>query len=411
MADDMGYADLSCYGRKDYQTPNLDKLCSQGIKFMNAYANAPVCTPTRAALFTGRYSARIPVGLHEPLDWSNKDSTVGLSPEHPSLPSLLKKAGYETYLVGKWHLGFNPKFGPRKNGFDEFFGFNGGGIDYISHTDPFGNNDLYENENLVKKDGYMTDLLMERAIDIIKRPHQNPFFLCITFNAPHSPWQAPGDKAYPLGNANWVAGGSAATYAAMVKNLDTAVGKIVSAIDDLKLGENTVIIFTSDNGGERYSDNGIYQGRKMSLWEGGIREPAFVRWTGKIKENTETNQVATTFDWTATMLSLAGAKPNPKFPLDGIDLTQILLNKQKEVDRELYWRISQRKQNKAMRDGKWKWLQDEKQNEYLFDLGSDPSEKNNLKEKYPEVFQKLKDKYAKWEKEMLKPLPLIVQKS
>src|SRR6266498_3428627 len=159
MADDMGYADLSCYGRKDYQTPNLDKLCSQGIKFLNAYANAPVCTPTRAAFFTGRYPARIPVGLHEPLDWSKKDSSVGLSPNHPSLPSLLKSAGYETYLVGKWHLGFDLKYSPLKHGFDYFFGYNGGGIDYISHTDPNGNNDLVENDHLITKDGYMTDLL------------------------------------------------------------------------------------------------------------------------------------------------------------------------------------------------------------------------------------------------------------
>ena len=140
MADDLGYADLSCYGRKDYQTPNLDKLCSQGIKFLNAYANAPVCTPTRVALFTGRYPARTEVGLYEPLDWIHKDSSVGLSADQPSLPSLLKKAGYETYLLGKWHLGFDKKYSPLKHGFDEFFGFNGGAIDYISHTDPFGNN-------------------------------------------------------------------------------------------------------------------------------------------------------------------------------------------------------------------------------------------------------------------------------
>jgi len=151
MADDLGYADLSCYGRKDYQTPNLDKLCSQGMKFMNAYANAPVCTPTRVAFFTGRYPARVDVGLHEPLDWNSADSSVGLSPQHPSLPSLLKKAGYETYLVGKWHLGFDLKFSPLKHGFDEFFGFNGGGIDYVSHTDPYGNNDPLRQRQAGKK--------------------------------------------------------------------------------------------------------------------------------------------------------------------------------------------------------------------------------------------------------------------
>jgi arylsulfatase A-like enzyme len=407
MADDLGYADLSCYGRKDYQTPNLDKLCSQGIKFLNAYANAPVCTPTRAAFFTGRYSARIPVGLYEPLDWSKKDSSVGLSPQIPSLPSLLKKAGYETYLVGKWHLGFDLNFGPNKNGFDEFLGFHGGGIDYVSHTNPNGENDFYENETLIKKDGYMTDLLLDRSIDIIKRKHNKPFFLCITFNAPHWPWQGPESKVYPLGNANWVAGGTPALYASIMKSLDSAVGKIVSTVDQLNLSENTVIIFTSDNGGERFSDNGIYQGRKMTLWEGGIREPAFVRWNGKIKSNTESNQVVTTFDWTATILSLAGAKADKKYPLDGMDVTQTLLGNTKEFDRTLFWRISERRDNKAMRDGKWKWLRDEKGNEYLFDLSNDGAEKNNLKEKFPDVFQQLKNKYADWEKKMLKPLPTI----
>jgi arylsulfatase A-like enzyme len=374
---------------------------------MNAYANAPVCTPTRVALFTGRYPARVPVGLHEPLDWNHIDSSVGLSASQPSLPSLLKKAGYETCLVGKWHLGFDPKYSPLKHGFDEFLGFHGGAIDYVSHTDVSGNGDLYENERLIARDGYMTDILTDRAVDIIKRAHTKPFFLCVTFNAPHWPWQAPGDTAYAHGFRNWQKGGSPATYGAMMRSLDTAVGRIVNTIDDLNLGRNTVIIFTSDNGGERYSDNGIYQGGKMTLWEGGIREPAFVRWTGRIKENSTTNQVVTTFDWTATILSLAHAKVERKFPLDGMDLTQVIMGEQNEIDRVLYWRISQRRQNKAVRDAKWKWLQDEKGNEYLFDLVSDPGETKNIKNDFPDVFQKLKKEFAGWEKKMLKPLPLL----
>jgi len=177
MADDLGYADLSCYGRKDYQTPNLDKLASQGVKFMNAYAGGPLCTPTRTSFMTGRYPARTPVGLLEPIDWTAKDSLAGLTPDYPSIATLIKKSGYQTYLVGKWHLGFTPAMSPMKNGFDEFFGFNGGGIDYISHTDPFGNNDLYENDKPVTKEGYMTDLLMEKTVEIIRRSHAKPFFI------------------------------------------------------------------------------------------------------------------------------------------------------------------------------------------------------------------------------------------
>ena len=407
MADDLGYADLSCYGRKDYQTPNLDKLCSQGIKFINAYAAAPVCTPTRVAFFTGRYPAHLTVGLYEPIAEGHNDSLVGLSPENPSIAQLLKKVDYETYLIGKWHLGYRPEFNPIVNGFDYFFGFNTGATDYISHTNPKGKPDLYENDQPLQKEGYITDIFMEKAIEVINKSRQKPFFLALTFNAPHWPWQGPGDKPYPTGSIdNWKSGGSPEIYARMMKSLDDAVGKIVTTIDDLKLSNNTVIIFTSDNGGERYSDNGIYQDGKMSLREGGIREPAFVRWTGKIKENSITNQVTTTMDWTATILSLAGAKADEKFPLEGIDITPMVMGKKKEIDRILYWRIYQRKQQKAMRDGKWKWLQDEKGNEYLFNLINDPSEKNNLKDQQKEVFEKLKKKYQLWEATMLKPIPL-----
>jgi arylsulfatase A-like enzyme len=407
MADDLGYADLSCYGRKDYQTPNLDKLCSQGVKFTNAYATAPVCTPTRVAFFTGRYPARLTVGLYEPIAEGHKDSLVGLSAQTPSIATLLKQAGYETYLVGKWHLGYQPEYAPNKNGFDYFFGFKTGATDYISHTAFKGEPDLYENDILVEKNGYLTDILGEKAIEVIKQQHKKPFFLALMFNAPHWPWQAPGDKPAGNGtNGEWPKGGSPQVYAAMMKSLDDAVGRIVKTIDDLHLSSNTVIIFTSDNGGEKFSDNGIYKGGKMQLWEGGIREPAFVRWSGKLKENSETNQVVTTMDWTATILALAGARTDKNFPLDGIDLVPVLTGKKAAVSRTLYWRIFQRRQHAAVRDGNWKWLRDETGEEYLFDLSKDPSEKNNIKEKFPETFLKLKNKYGAWEKTMLAPVPL-----
>ena len=404
MADDLGYADLSCYGRKDYQTPNLDKLCAQGLKFMNAYAAAPVCTPTRSAFFTGRYPARLTVGLFEPIAEGIKDSLVGLSSQTPSIAYLLKKAGYETYLVGKWHLGYKPEFAPNKNGFDYFFGFKAGATDYISHTAFKGEPDFYENDKPIERNGYSTDLFGEKAIEIIKQKHQKPFFLALMFNAPHWPGQAPGDKPYD--DSEWTKGGSPQVYAAMMKSLDDAVGNIVKTIDDLHLSNNTVIIFTSDNGGERYSDNGIYKSGKMNLWEGGIREPAFIRWNGKLKENSVTNQVATTMDWTVTILALARTKADKKFPMDGMDLMPVLTGKKSEVTRTLYWRIFQRRQHKAVLDGKWKWLQDEKGEEYLFDLSVDPSEKNNLKEKFPETFILLKNKFSAWEKTVLAPIPL-----
>ena len=267
MADDLGYADLSCYGRKDYQTVHLDKLAKQGIKFNNAYSAAPVCTPSRVAFFTGRYPARLEVGLFEPIAEMQKDSLVGLSPETPSIATLLKQAGYNTYLVGKWHLGYKPEYSPNKNGFDYFFGFKTGATDYITHTNPSGMPDLYENETQVSRAGYVTDIFGEKAIELINRPHDKPFFMALMFNAPHWPWQAPGDNAYPVGSADlWKKGGSAEVYSNMVKSMDEAIGKIVARLDELKMTNNTLIIFTSDNGGERYSDNGIYRGRKMQLW-------------------------------------------------------------------------------------------------------------------------------------------------
>jgi arylsulfatase A-like enzyme len=404
MADDLGYADLSCYGRKDYQTPHLDKLASQGIKFMNAYAAAPLCTPTRTAFMTGRYPARTPVGLMEPLRGTAKDSGIGLTPDFTSLPLLLKKAGYETFLVGKWHLGFGPQHAPNKNGYDHFFGFNAGASDYISHSNRRGQGDLYENDKAVKLEGYLTDIWTERSVEIIQKQHNRPFFLSIMFNAPHWPWQARGDTKYP-DTLNWPAGGSKQKFAGMMKALDDAVGRIMLAVEEKNIAANTLVIFTSDNGGEKYSDMGIYTGGKAQLWEGGIREPAFARWPGRIPANSMTEQVAITMDWTATILAAAGAKADPAFPLDGIDLMPVFTGKKAIPDRTFYWRLFQSTKQKAIRDGNWKYLQNEK-GEFLFNLANDPGEKNDLRLSDPARFEALKKKYAKWESEVLVPVAL-----
>lgn len=404
MADDLGYADLSCYGRTDYQTPHLDKLAAQGIKFMNAYAAAPLCTPSRTAFMTGRYPARTPVGLMEPLRVRHKDSIVGLTPDYPSIATLLKKRGYETYLVGKWHLGYGAQYSPNKNGFDYFLGFNSGGSDYIAHTNRKGQRDLYENETAVTKEGYLTDIWKEKAIEIIKKKHANPFFLSIMFNAPHWPLQAPGDGRYP-DSLDWNTGGTKATFAAMMKSLDDAVGEIMQAIDHENMAANTLVIFTSDNGGEDFSDMGIYSGGKEQLWEGGIREPAFVRWPGIIPANTITQQAAITMDWTATILAVAGAIPDPAFPPDGMNLLPVCAGKAQPLERTFYWRLFQSTKQQAIRDGNWKYLQTE-QGAFLFNLIDDPGEKHDLKEKFPSLFQELKKKYADWEKAVLKPVEL-----
>ncbi len=400
MADDMGYADLSCYGRKDYSTPNLDKLSTQGMKFMNAYSVAPVCTPTRVGFMTGRYPARLPVGLREPLVMNAKDSAVGLNYDQYTLPMMLRDAGYETALIGKWHLGFQPEFSPNKNGFDYFFGFHSGAMDYISHGGEKKGTDLYENNKPIRVQGYLTNMFREKVIEFLRRPHAKPFFLSITFNAPHWPWQGPTDKAYP-DTMQMTAGGSKEIYAVMMKELDDAVGAILKEVEKNN-PNNTVVFFTSDNGGEKFSDMGNLAGKKMLLWEGGIRVPAFVRWPGKIKPGI-TDQPVITLDWTATIASIAGAKPKNAF--DGKDLLPFLTGKEKESDRTFYWRTFQRTKQNAIREGNWKYLKDEK-GEYLFDLSSDPGEKNNLKEQQPAKFEVLKEKYEKWESTVLKPVPL-----
>src|SRR5260221_6610855 len=258
LADDLGYGDLSCYGRPDYQTPVLDRFAREGVKFTSNYAAAPVCTPTRCAYITGRYPQRLPVGLEEPLKKSSPPN-VGLPPEHPTIASLLKANGYDTSLVGKWHLGWKPEFGPNRHGFDEFFGILSGAGDYFTHRgDAPGSAagapapDLWENLTPIERTGYLTDLLSDKAVDIIGRPHGQPFFLSLQYNAPHSPWEGPEDAAIghtEHGPGPMIEGGSPKIYASMMKSMDAGMGRVLKALERAKIERDTLVIFTSDNGG------------------------------------------------------------------------------------------------------------------------------------------------------------------
>ncbi|MCU0381531.1 MAG: sulfatase [Chitinophagaceae bacterium] len=404
VADDLGYGDLSCYGSKTIATPNLDKLAAGGIRFTQAYAAAPVCTPSRTGFMTGRYPARTAVGLREPLDWTAADSAVGLSPQTPSLPALLRQAGYHTCLIGKWHLGFTPAFSPRENGFDHFFGYHGGGVDYASHTDPQGRPDLYENETTVTREGYLTDILAAEALLFIRGKHDRPFFLSLQFNAPHWPWQGRGDAAYPRGDQAWKEGGSSEVYAKMVSQMDEAVGRVMEALAQSGLAQNTLVVFTSDNGGERFSDMGGLRDKKMTLWEGGIRVPAIFCWPSRISGGKVSTQPIIHLDFTATFLALAGAKPDPAFPLDGLNIMHLATQDAGPVARTFYWRVSQRRQQYAMRQGDWKYLVAEN-DVYLFNLATDPFENKDLKAQYPARLADLQKAYASWEQEVLEPLP------
>jgi len=316
LADDLGWGDLSCYGRPDYATPNLDAFAKQGIRFTNAYSASPVCTPTRCGLLTGRYPARTPIGLQEPLRPKKVigalSETLGLERDHPTLSSLIRKSGYETALVGKWHLGYLPNFGPNHHGFDKFFGILGSAAGFFTHKDLTGERDLFENETPVERIGYMTDILTDRAIEVISAKHRRPFYLSLHYTAPHWPWQGPEDAktapAIGLGLDGFTAGGTLKTYAAMMKSLDDGIGKVLRALKRSGLERDTLVVFTSDNGGERFSYNWPFFGQKGQLYEGGIRVPAIVRWPGVIAAGQSTDQVAITMDWTATMIAAATLK-------------------------------------------------------------------------------------------------------
>jgi arylsulfatase A-like enzyme len=411
LADDLGYGDLSCYGRPDYRTPVLDGLARQGVKFTSNYAAAPVCTPTRCAYVTGRYPQRLPVGLEEPLKPSSPPN-VGLPPEHPTIASLLKANGYETSLVGKWHLGWKPEFGPNRHGFDEFFGVLSGAVDYFTHKAADmpggsaaggGGADLWQNLTPIERVGYLTDLLSEKAVEVISRPHARPFFLSLHYTAPHSPWEGPQDEAIghtTHGRGPMIAGGSPKIYGAMMQSMDAGIGRVLKALERARIERDTLVIFTSDNGGERYSYNWPFSFQKMYLYEGGTRVPAIVRWPGVIPAGRVTDQAAITMDWTATILGATGTPADPAFPLDGQDLMPVCSGRRAPYERALFWRITG---FDAARVGSWKYLRDAT-GEHLFDLMNDPGEKADLRTTHADRFEAIRGQYQAWVSQML-PLP------
>jgi len=404
MADDLGYADLSCYGRREYKTQNIDSIGAMGARFLQAYANSAVCSATRTALITGRYQYRLRVGLEEPIRSANTE--IGLPPEHPTLPSLLRKAGYGTTLVGKWHLGRLPKYGPLKSGYDHFWGFRGSALDYYTHKYDIASSDtedLWDDDAKIHQTGYLTDLLGDRAVrtigDYAKAGQE--FFLSLHFNAPHWPWEAPGDEAESRRIKELVDrdGGSQKTYARMVMEMDLQVGRVLKALETSKIAGNTLVVFTSDNGGERFADTWPFTGKKMELLEGGLRIPALIRWPGHIRPATVTNQVAITMDWVPTLLAAAGVGPDPAYPPDGINLLPMVTQNGASVARKLFWRYHYYAQ-RAMRDGDMKYLRING-NEFLFNVADDPLERANLKDRQAEVFQRMAKEYEAWNATML----------
>jgi arylsulfatase A-like enzyme len=404
MADDLGHADLGCYGGRGDCSPHLDRMAREGLRFTDGYANSPVCSPTRFGLMTGRYHYRLRGAHDEPIATRTRGNPVlGLPPAHPTFASLLRDAGYATALAGKWHLGFPPHFGPLKSGYQEFFGSMAGAVDYFSHLDGAGVHDLYEGEAEAKKTGYLTDLISDAAVDFLGRQKgaSKPFLLSVHYTAPHWPWETREDEAESKRIGTRIThtdGGSVETYRTMIRQMDEGIGRILAALEQSGAARDTLVVFTSDNGGERFSDTWPLVGKKMDLLEGGIRVPYIVRWPARVKAGATTPQLAITMDWAATFLDAAGVKPHPEHPLDGISLLPVLADPSARIERELYWRMLFRNQ-KALRAANWKYLVLDG-DEFLFDLAKDQRERANLAQREPQRLAAMRERYEAWAKTM-----------
>jgi len=402
VADDLGYADLGCYGGRSSVapvSPVLDSLAANGLLLTQGYANSPVCSPTRFALMTARYQYRLRGAAEEPISSKRIGTPQGLPPSHPTLPSLLRDAGYRTALIGKWHLGFAPAFGPLLSGYQEFFGPMAGGVDYFTHCDSTGRHDLRHNDEPHQEPGYLTDLLSRRAVDYVERmaAERAPFFLSLHYTAPHWPWETRDDAALApqvSNNLFHLDGGNIHTYRRMIHHMDEGIGWLVDALRRHGLLDNTLIVFTSDNGGERFSDNWPLVGGKMDLTEGGIRVPWIAHWPAMIAPSGTSAQPCMTMDWSATMLDAAGVAPDPAYPLDGVSLMPLLRDAGHRFSRPLYWRMKHRGQ-RAMRDGDWKYLQVDG-HDYLFDLSRDERERANRAAREPERLVAMREAWESW---------------
>ena len=404
VADDLGYADVGFTGGKEIRTPNLDALASSGARLQQFYVQ-PVCSPTRAALMTGRYPMRhgLQVGVVRP--WAQ----YGLPLEERTLPQALKEAGYATALVGKWHLGhFQRAYLPTARGFDRQYGQYNGMIDYFTHIRD-GGFDWHRDDRASYDEGYSTHLIAQEAVRFIRESDgRKPFFLDVSFNAPHAPHQVPDKYKEPYVHLQE----PRRTYAGMVAAMDEAVGQIAAALDAKSLRQNTLIIFSSDNGGPapgKVTDNGRLRAGKTTLYEGGVRVAAFTAWTGRIKPGTVVNAPLHMVDWYPTLLTIAGASLSQKLPIDGHDAWPAITAGKPSPHTEIL--LNATPQTGAIRVGDWKLVLNGNYNSEiadaelgtdsasranlveLFNLANDPFEKDNLADKHPDKVKMLRARY------------------
>lgn len=430
VADDLGWADLNCFDplkRDFYETPNLNKLASQGISFTNAYSNAANCSPTRAALISGQYYPRQPI-YH--VGTPGKGKLIP-APNGKALPSKkitiaesLKKGGYSTAMIGKWHIGESPTTGPLQQGFDlNIGGYNAGnpGNWQGGYFNP--NKNPYIND--ANDDEYLTDYLTRKAIDFIKSKTSNPFFLYMPLYTPHSPFQAPENLVRKYRNKKGDRGHDHATYAAMLENMDTNVGRIMRTLTELGIEDNTIVIFCSDNGGRGgydflgHGDNNItsndpLKGGKGTFYEGGIRVPMIFRWPGKINPGDKSTVPVMTFDIYPTLLEISEIDPPQYYILDGESLMSILTGNKSYLDRtNLFWHFPGYPNNpwrttpvSVIRSGNWKLMRYYENDQlHLYNLADDPGENQNLAYENSKMTNILSEKLNDWLMNNSAPLP------
>jgi arylsulfatase A-like enzyme len=403
ITDDHGYADVGFHGCKDIPTPHLDTLAKEGVICTDGYVTCPVCAPTRAGLLTGRYQQR---SGFEDNAWNRN---AGLSTEARTLPDYLKSAGYSTLAIGKWHVGQLPQFRPLVRGFTDHYGFLGGGRSFLPLKESEGvafvpkdpdQVDLWSNENRVDDPQYVTDAFGDAAVDYIERHKNDPFFIYLAFNAPHVPLQATEKYLVRFPDLK----GARRTYAAMLSAVDDAVGRVTAKLKQEGLEEETLIVFLSDNGGHPIANaasNAPLREQKGTVYEGGIRVPFVVKWTGRLPAGAKYSQPVVSLDIAATAMSLTGVNASPEQPLDGVNLIPFLSGELTSPPHEtLYWRFIE---HRAIRHGQWKLTMPADQPEGLYDLSRDISESTDISAEHPDVVSDLKQRFAAWNAELPPP--------
>ena len=398
VADDLGYGELGCYGGKEIPTPNIDALARSGVRMTQGYVSCPVCAPTRAGMLTGRYQQRFGLELN-PGPAGNAEADYGLPKEEKTIAERLRANGYATGMVGKWHLGYREGSRPTERGFAEFFGFLGGAHAYRIAQANTPNNPILRGTEPAPSGAYLTEAFAREAVEFVARHAKEPFFLYLPFNAVHAPLQAPAKYTQRFEK---IADEKRRTFAAMLSALDDAVGNVVAKLDELKLRDDTVIVFFSDNGGptpSTTSGNGSLRGTKAQVFEGGIRVPFCIAWPGHVPAGKSFDHPVSTLDITPTLLAAARIKTSDE--LDGKDLVPFLREENKERPHEaLFWRFGEQW---AVRVGDWKLLKLRAGEPMLFDLAHDPSEAHDLLGEQPHKRKELEERYGSWTKLLIAP--------